>query len=61
MKKRLQLFREAFLETRTAFGFWDVDAAETWRTAADAAPSLGIALAGVELRDPPYDYERAFQ
>jgi len=27
----------------------------------DAAPRFGIALAGVELRDPPYDYEAAFQ
>jgi putative ABC transport system substrate-binding protein len=61
LKKRLQLLREAVPETRAAFGFWDFDAAETWRAAADAGPSLGITLAGIELRDPPYDYERAFQ
>jgi len=61
LKKRLQLLREAIPETRAAFGFWDFDAAATWRGAADAAPSLGMTLAGIELRDPPYDYELAFQ
>jgi putative tryptophan/tyrosine transport system substrate-binding protein len=61
LKKRLQLLMEAVPETRAAFGFWDFDAAETWRAAADAAPLLGITLTGVELREPPYDYERAFQ
>jgi putative tryptophan/tyrosine transport system substrate-binding protein len=61
IKKRLQLFKDAFPEHRAAFGFWDAESADTWRVAAEAAPSLGIALAGVELRDPPYDYERGFQ
>ena len=61
IKKRLQLFKDAFPQQHAAFGFWDFDAAEAWRAAVDAAPSLGIALAGVELRDPPYDYERGLQ
>jgi putative ABC transport system substrate-binding protein len=61
MKKRLQLFRDAVPELRRAFGFWDFDSAELWRAAADAAPLVGITLAGIELRDPPYDYELAFQ
>lgn len=61
IRKRLQLFKDAFPEQRSAFGFWDAESADTWRVAAEAAPSLGIALAGVELRDPPYDYERGFQ
>jgi putative ABC transport system substrate-binding protein len=60
-KKRLQLFKDAFPTQRSAFGFWDFDGAETWRAAMSAAPSLGIALAGVELRDPPYDYESGLQ
>jgi len=60
-KKRLQLFKDAFPAQHAAFGFWDSESAETWRIAANAAPSLGIALAGVELRDPPYDYERGLQ
>ena len=61
IKKRLQLFKDAFPDKHAAFGFWDFDAAEAWRAAAAAAPSLGIALAGVELRDTPYDYERGLQ
>jgi putative ABC transport system substrate-binding protein len=56
--KRLQLFKDAFPERRAAFGFWNDEAAPAWRAAADAAPLLGIALAGVEVRNPPYDYER---
>ena len=61
IKKRLQLFKDAFPQQHAAFGFWDFDAAEAWRAAVNSAPSLGIALAGVELRDPPYDYERGLQ
>jgi putative ABC transport system substrate-binding protein len=61
IKKRLQLFKDAFPGQHVAFGFWDPEAAETWRAAADAAPSLGIRLAGVELHNPPHDYERGFQ
>ena len=61
IKKRLQLFKDSFPGQHAAFGFWDFDAVEPWRAAVEAAPSLGIALAGVELRDPPYDYERGLQ
>jgi putative ABC transport system substrate-binding protein len=58
IKKRLQLFKDAFPEHHAAFGFWDAESAETWRIAVEAAPSLGLTLAGVELRDKPYDFER---
>jgi ABC-type uncharacterized transport system substrate-binding protein len=61
IKKRLQLFKDSFPGQHAAFGFWDFDAVAPWRAAAAAAPSLGIALAGVELHDPPYDYEGGLQ
>jgi putative ABC transport system substrate-binding protein len=61
IKKRLQLFKDAFPDRRDAFGFWDFDAAEPWRAAVDAAPKIGIALTGVEMRGAPYDYEQSFQ
>jgi putative ABC transport system substrate-binding protein len=61
IKKRLQLFKDAFPEKHAAFGFWDAEAAETWRSVADSAPSLGIALTGIELGERPYDYERGLQ
>ena len=57
--KRLQLFKDAFPDANKAFGFWDFDGANTWRAASAAAPPLGIALVGFELRNPPYDYEAA--
>jgi len=57
IKKRLQIFKDAFPDHRAAFGFWDAEAAETWRATMEAAPSLDIALAGVEVRERPYNYE----
>ena len=61
IRKRLQLFKDAFPEKHAAFGFWDFETAETWRIAVEAAPSLGLALAGAALRERPYDYERGLQ
>jgi putative ABC transport system substrate-binding protein len=58
IKKRLQLFKDAFPERRAAFGFWDFETDATWKIAVAAAPSLGLSLAGAELREQPYDYER---
>jgi putative tryptophan/tyrosine transport system substrate-binding protein len=60
VSKRLQLFKDAFPQQSKAFGFWDFDGADTWRAATEAAPSLGIALFGIELKTPPYDYEGEF-
>jgi putative tryptophan/tyrosine transport system substrate-binding protein len=61
IKKRLQLFKDAFPDRHAAFGFWDFESDETLRIATAAAPSLGITLAGVEVRGAPYDYERGLQ
>jgi putative ABC transport system substrate-binding protein len=61
LKKRLQIFKDAFPERRTAFGFWDKESAEYWQIAVETAPSLGLSLFGVELRRLPYDYEAGFQ
>ncbi len=61
IKKRLQLFKDAFPERHAAFGFWDFESDETWRIATAAAPSLGITLAGVKVGGTPYDYDGGFQ
>jgi putative ABC transport system substrate-binding protein len=61
IKKRLQLFKDAFPERHAAFGFWDFESDESWRIATAAAPSLGITLAGVKVAGRPYDYEGGLQ
>ena len=38
---------------------WDRISADQWDTAQGFAVKLGLHLTGIELREPPYDYERA--
>jgi ABC-type uncharacterized transport system substrate-binding protein len=57
--KRLQLLKEALPELRTATMFWDASSADQWNATREAAVTLGLRLAGVELAEQPYDYERA--
>jgi ABC-type uncharacterized transport system substrate-binding protein len=58
--KRLQLFKDAFPDIAAATVFWDAISVDQWRAAEDAQARLGLRLAGIELREPPYDYEIAF-
>jgi putative ABC transport system substrate-binding protein len=58
--KRLQLLKEALPEVSRVAVFWDTFCADQLREAEAAAQLLGIQLQPVELRDPPYDFERAF-
>jgi putative tryptophan/tyrosine transport system substrate-binding protein len=57
--KRLQLLKDAFPDLQAATMFWDQSTADQWKAVWEVASKLGLRLAGVELRDPPYDYERA--
>jgi putative ABC transport system substrate-binding protein len=57
--KRLQLAKDAFPAIRKAMVFWDQHSADQWRATRDNAAKLDLELAGIELRDDPYDYERA--
>jgi putative ABC transport system substrate-binding protein len=57
--KRIQLVKEAFPDMPGAIMFWDQPSADQWQAAQNAAATLGLRLSGIELRDPPYDYERA--
>ena len=57
--KRLQLVKEAFPDMRAATVFWDHISADQWSAAKDVSAKLGLRLAGVELREPPYDYDQA--
>src|SRR5262245_687580 len=57
--KRLQVVKEAFPDMRAATVFWDRISADQWIAARDVSTKVGLRLAGVELREPPYDYDRA--
>jgi putative ABC transport system substrate-binding protein len=57
--KRLQLMKEMVPKSRKMVVFWDRASAGQWQAAQDAAKTLELELAGIELRDEPYDYERA--
>ncbi len=59
--KRLQIMRDAFPDMRAATVFWDRISADQWEAARGAEAKLGLRLVGVELREPPYDYERALE
>ena len=58
-EKRVQILKDAFPGLSTAITFWDEISADQWHATQAAAATLGFALAGVKLHDPPYDYERA--
>jgi hypothetical protein len=58
--KRAQLLKDAFPDPQAATVFWDAISADQWRATQSAAEALGLRVAGIELRETPYDYERAF-
>jgi putative ABC transport system substrate-binding protein len=57
--KRLQLIKEAVPGSSKMVVFWDRATAGQWQAAQNAATTLGLQIAGIELREQPYDYERA--
>jgi putative ABC transport system substrate-binding protein len=57
--KRLQIVRDVFPDARGATVFWDRASADQWEAARSVAATLELQLAGIQLREPPYDYEQA--
>jgi putative tryptophan/tyrosine transport system substrate-binding protein len=55
--KRVQLTSDAFPAIRQAMVFWDRPSSDQWQAARGAAATLGLSLAGIELSEPPYNYE----
>jgi putative ABC transport system substrate-binding protein len=51
--------KDGFPDMKAATVFWDRLSSDQWDAARDAGAKLGLRLAGVELRDPPYDFDRA--
>jgi len=58
-RKRLQLLKDTLPDLQTAITFWDSSSADQWNATSSAASTLGLRLAGIELREQPYDYENA--
>jgi len=59
-KKRLQLMKEAFPDVKATSVFWDWVSANQWQAVQTIADALGYPVQGVELRNRPYDFDRAF-
>jgi putative tryptophan/tyrosine transport system substrate-binding protein len=57
--KRLQFFSEAIPDFNSAIVFYDQKSGDQWKVAEAAGGRLGLRLSGVDLHDPPFDYERA--
>jgi putative tryptophan/tyrosine transport system substrate-binding protein len=57
--KRLELLKGAVPDPARVIFLWDKISADQLEPARAAASSLNLPLDSVELRDPPYDYERA--
>jgi putative tryptophan/tyrosine transport system substrate-binding protein len=57
--KRLQLLKNAFPEMRSLTVFYDRTALDQWEAAQGVAATLGLRLAGVDLGEPPFDYDNA--
>ena len=59
--KRIQLIKDGFPDRLAATMFWDKLSADQWEAARSTAAMLGLQLSGIELREPPYDYEAALE
>jgi putative ABC transport system substrate-binding protein len=57
--KRLQLMRDVLPSIDAATVFWNANSAEQWQATRRAGTALGLRLAGIELKETPYDYEAA--
>jgi putative ABC transport system substrate-binding protein len=56
--KRLQLLKEAIHDSDSAVVFYDRVSWDQWKAAEAAGAKAGLRLAGIDLQDPPFDYDR---
>lgn len=57
--KRIQVLKDAFPAMTAATVFWDEISTDQWNATKESAEKFGLQVAGVELHERPYDYERA--
>jgi putative ABC transport system substrate-binding protein len=58
-KKRVQILKDGLPDAQTATMFWDSPSVDQWKATNEVAGAFGLQLAGIELREQPYDYEAA--
>jgi putative ABC transport system substrate-binding protein len=58
MAKRLQLLKSAFPDMQALTVFWDRTCFDQWKAVEIDAANLGLRLDGVDLGDPPFDYDK---
>ena len=58
MAKRLQLLKTAFPDRQALTVFWDRTCFDQWKAVEGVAANLGLRLDGVDLGDPPFDYDK---
>jgi len=59
--KRLQLMKELLPSLEAATVFWNANSVDQWEATQRAGKTLGLRLAGIELKENPYDYEAALK
>jgi putative ABC transport system substrate-binding protein len=59
--KRLEIAKELIPGLQSAGVFWDVSSADQFQSLKNAGQKLGINLFAVEMGDPPYNYQAAWE
>jgi putative tryptophan/tyrosine transport system substrate-binding protein len=59
--KRLEIAKELVPGLQSAAVFWDIGSADQFQSLKNAGQNLGISLFGVEMHEPPYNYEAAWE
>ena len=57
--KRIEMLRDAFPALKGVHVFWDAQSADQWQASKTSADKLGLQITGIEMRNYPYDYEKA--
>jgi putative tryptophan/tyrosine transport system substrate-binding protein len=56
--KRLQLLKSAFPDMQALTVFWDRTCSDQWKAVEGAAANLGLRVDGIDLGNPPFDYDK---
>jgi putative tryptophan/tyrosine transport system substrate-binding protein len=59
--KRLEIAKELIPGLQSVAVFWDIGSADQFQSLKNAGQNLGINLFAVEMGDPPYNYEGAWE